>query len=456
MNKVLLTRVLLLAPLFAVLLDACTTEESPTGATFMDEALIDQLEREAPIGEGMDYFLLPESNDFANIPQDPNNPITAFKVQLGQMLFHETGIGRDPIDPNSEQTYSCASCHHAAGGFQACLPQGIGEGGVGFGVHGEGRVINNTYALTDIDVQPIRTPSAMNMAYQEVVLWNGQFGATGLNIGTEANWTAGTPKENNLLGFQGVETQALAGINVHRLVVDDVWVNSMPQYKAMFDAAFPAVPQAERYSRITAALAIAAYERTLLANQSPWQRWLRGNPGAMSDLEKEGALLFFGKAGCSDCHTGPALSSMEFHAYGFNNLVSGQPGVINSDDSKAENLGRGGFTGRNEDMYKFKVPQLYNLSDSPFYGHGASHESIRSVVEYKNNGVPENPLVPVNQLALQFVPLNLSEGEVQALTAFLEESLHDPNLQRYVPGNLPTGLCFPNNDPQAQIDQGCQ
>lgn len=421
----------------------------------MEEDLINQVKSQAPNGEGLAFFTMPESDDYDQIPQDPRNPITVFKVQLGQMLFHETGLGRNPMDASSTQMYSCASCHHAAGGFQACLAQGIGEGGVGFGQNGEGRVVNSSYAMNLVDVQPIRTPSAMNIAYQEVVLWNGQFGATGDNVGTEASWTVGTPKENNLLGYQGVETQALAGMNVHRLKVDADWVNSIPQYKAMFDAAFPDVPEADRYTRITAGLAMAAYERTLLANQSPWQRWLRGNSGAMTDLQKEGALLFFGKAKCVNCHTGPALNSMAFYGFGMNDLVNGSYGVINTDPNAGEHRGRGGFTGRAEDMFKFKVPQLYNLEDSPFYGHGASFTDVRSVVEYKNNGVPQNPNVPTAQLSPGFTQLNLSDSEIDAITEFLEKALRDPNLTRYIPSRLPTDFCFPNNDPQSQVDQGC-
>jgi cytochrome c peroxidase len=71
-------------------------------------------------------------------------------------------------------TYSCASCHHVDAGFQSGLKQGIGEGGLGFGVHGEGRIKNAMYPESELDVQPIRTPTTLNVAYQEVMLWNGQ------------------------------------------------------------------------------------------------------------------------------------------------------------------------------------------------------------------------------------------------------------------------------------------
>jgi cytochrome c peroxidase len=88
-------------------------------------------------------------------------------------------------------------------------------------------------------------------------------------------------------------------------------------------------------------------------------------------------------------------------------------------------------------------------------GHGASFRSISEVVEYKNEALAENTNVPQSQLAKEFQPLMLSKQEVRDLVAFLENSLYDQNLERYVPQELPTGMCFPNADPQSIIDQGC-
>lgn len=403
-------------------------------------------------GQGQAFYVLPSETDFASIPQDPLNPITQAKVDLGQLLYHETGIGLNPRRPIGKETYSCASCHHVQAGFQAGMAQGIGEGGQGFGLQGEGRIANSAYPANELDVQDVRTPSALNIAYQTNVLWNGQFGATGVNVGTEAQWTPGTPKAENNLGFEGVEIQAVAGQNVHRLSVDTL--DAGQTYIDMFDAAFPNAPANERITRVNAALAIAAYERTLLANQAPFQLWLAGNTNAMTELEKEGALLFFGKAECYTCHNGPALNSMEFHALGMNDLYQ-RNDVFNIGPASVGNKGRGGFTERAEDMFKFKVPQLYNLKDSPFYGHGASFTTIESVIRYKNAAVAENSNVPAAQLAAEFTPLNLSDDEITALKEFIEKSLYDPNLTRYVPSVLPSGYCFPNNDAQSKSDLGC-
>lgn len=88
----------------------------------------------------MSAFILPDSDDFDNIPQDMSNPLTAEKIALGQMLYHETALATEGVNESRSGTWSCASCHHAASGFKAGIPQGIGEGGEGFGLTGEGRV----------------------------------------------------------------------------------------------------------------------------------------------------------------------------------------------------------------------------------------------------------------------------------------------------------------------------
>ncbi len=440
--------------LFVLGLGACSQDSDPNGESALDRNLSEVL-LQASNGVGKSHFILPDSDDFANIPQDPKNPITAEKVALGKMLFHETGLALNPENNISLGSYSCASCHHAAAGFQAGIPQGIGEGGWGFGLIGEGRQVNPDYTdMNQLDVQDVKSPSSLNIAYQTNVLWNGQFGATGVNVGTEAAWTPGTPKEVNNLGYEGTEIQAIAAQDVHRQQVVGSLLETNQEYVNLFNAAFPNWPTDERISQETAGLAMAAFERTTLANEAPFQRWLKGENNAMTELQKEGAILFFGKAECGSCHSGPALNSMAFYGLGMKDLYE-RGDVHKADINSVGNKGRGGFTGRTEDMYKFKVPQLYNLKDSPFYGHGSSFTSIEEVIRYKNEGVPENMNVPTSQLASQFKPLKLTESEVMALKEFIENGLYDANLQRYVPSTLPSGQCFPNADEQSKTDMGC-
>lgn len=398
---------------------------------------------------GLSFFTMPKSGDLGAIPQDPNNPLTEEKVELGQLLFHDPELLQNPRDTElGAGTGSCASCHHARAGFQAGIRQGIGEGGYGFGVYGEARERHPAYDAANIDVQPVRTPSAMNGAWQTNMLWNGQFGATGTNIGTEERWTAGMPVEVNHLGFEGLESQAIAGQDVHRLDVSTLVGD--PLYTPLFVAAFP--DSEPPINRENAGLAIAAYERTLLANQSPFQRWLRGDDEAMGPAEVRGAELFFGEAQCVSCHTGPALNDMNFYALGMGDLIGGD--VIRSDVNDPAHQGRAQFTGDDADRYRFKTPQLYNLLDAPFYGHGGTFTSVREVVEYKNRARPERAF-EAWRLAEGFRPLALSTAEVDALVDFLESALYDPDLLRYEPQDLPSGRCLINDDAGTRESLGC-
>ncbi|MGX1929737.1 cytochrome-c peroxidase [Flagellimonas sp. 2504JD4-2] len=422
-----------------------------------DEELVTLLD-EATNGIGYAFFILPNETDYSNIPQDPLNPITVAKVALGQLLVHETATGGDPKIESAESTYSCASCHPVASGFFSGLRQGIGEGGMGFGLAGEGRVImpSDVFPRDSLDVLPIKVPTILNVAYQEVMLWNGALGGAGINAPFVNTGTNAEDLPDNLLGFEGLEVQGMTGQTVHRLKIDEEFVDKFG-YRDLFDAAFPDLPEEERYSRITGGLAIAAFNRTVLANQSPWQNWLKGDEEAMTAQQLEGAKIFFDKGKCYECHTGPALKSNEFHAFGMGDFDPSETIILDRRGFKKDvKRGRGAFTEREEDEYKFKVPTLYNLRDNPSYGHGGTFTTIREVVEYKNNGRKQNDRVPDSQLAEQFGNLDLTDAEITQLVDFLENALHDPNLVRYVPDAVLSGNCIPNNDEQSKLDLGCE
>jgi cytochrome c peroxidase len=406
-------------------------------------------------GNSLDFYTFPDSDDFSNIPQDPNNPISAEKVALGQLLYHETGLALNARQPQAINTYSCASCHFSGAGFQANVIQGLSDGGEGFGINGEARVKSAAYDEAEVDAQAIRTPTVLNCAYQKNMLWNGQFGATGANTGTENLWTPGTPKFFNTWGYEGIEIQSIASMGVHRIEIDTNDLITTTEYKAMFDVAFPNIPATERYTREYGGLAIAAFERTILAQEAPFQKWLKGDSKALTTDQKKGAVLFFGKGGCIDCHNSPALNDMDFHVLGMKNLYEEtEISTFRAYPISAENYGRGGFTGKPEDFNAFKTPQLYNLKDSKFYGHGGSFRSVEEIIRYKNLAIPESN-IDTTYLSPYFIPLGLTDEEILQLVDFIENGLHDPNLKRYEPASLPSGLCFPNNDAISRSDLGC-
>lgn len=441
------------APVLVLLFSAVVLLFSNTTEKNKSEALRDRL---ALLGgeKGIEFFKMPSSEQLESIPQDSKNRITKAKVTLGKQLFYETALGSKPEVKTGglKFTYSCASCHVPQAGFQFGGRQAIGDGGSGFGVKGEERGKHENYRERELDVQARKSPSVLNSAYQKVMFWDGQFGAKANNIGTDMEWREGTPMEVNLLGFEGLESQAIAGFKVHRMSLTDSFLIANKEYSVLFDEAFPEKEKANGYSDTTAALAIAAYERTLMTDKSPFQLWLKGEEQVMTAPEIDGALLFFGKGGCFNCHTGPALNSDTFHALGMDELKG--EGTFKTRGVKSERLGRGGFTKKEDDMYKFKVPQLYNLSDANHFGHGATFNSVREVVGYINKAAPQNKEIYDNQLSPLFLPLNLSDKEIDLITLFIEKSLYDPYLSRYVPQKLISGNLFPVADKKSLSSSG--
>ena len=429
-------------------------EAAPAGGV-----LLDLLTASSPT-QSKDFYLLPDSDDFNNIPQDPLNPLTQAKVDAGKLIFHDPAFATEGVTPRAK-TWSCATCHHARAGFKSGLVQGMGEGGEGFGLKGETRAWHDPETGTqDADVQPVTSPTVLNVAYQDVMLWNGALGNASngiINVGIDPDrlMTEGTPKEANREGLSGIETQAIAGTGVHRILGFPPELESTDYYQMLLDA-FPEFSRDELNKASTRA--IAAFERTVLANKAPFQQWLRGDETAMSAKEISGAEVFFGEGGCVACHQGPALSSpigatddQVFFAVGFSDLDVNE---VIGEIADGVRLGRGGLTGNSADNYKFKVPQLYNLADINVFGHGGSFNSVREVVEYKNAGITQNDASTTN-LDYRFVPLNLSSAQIDDLVEFLEVSLRDPDLMRYEPASLPSGLCVINNDSTSRADLGC-
>ena len=364
---------------------------------------------------------MPRGDELAAVPQDMRNPLTSTKVALGRALFHETGFGAIDVD-GLRKEMSCASCHSAAAGFQANQVQGLQE---------PVRLIKKRRGGA-IDAQGIRTPSVLNVAYQPVLHWNGQLGADGPNAGTERQWTVGTPKAVNHRGYSGPEAQAIVGLATHGFDLTPERIVELG-YGPAFETVFGTLPQNPAQAQEAAALALAAYERTLLPTEAPFQRWLRGEAGAMLAAQVRGAEVFFGRGKCAGCHNGPSLSDGDFHALGMADLYAVPEPTVNASPDMGVNLGRAGFTHRTEDLYAFKTPQLYNLADSPYYGHGSSLRTLEDVVAYHLRGESENPRVEAQHLDEDFRPVRLSRREVTDLVTFLRDGLRDPRLDRYAP-----------------------
>lgn len=437
--------------LLAILATGCVKDEALSPLDNELERTLIRLSNTNSIKE----YMLPDGSNLAGIPAGIGNPLTEEKIALGKMLFYETALGRDAVNPQSIRTFSCSTCHVPEAAFTAGAPQGIADGGLGFGTFGSGRVMNDAYTEDQIDAQGARPLSMLGVAYVTNSMWAGRFGSRGANAEVEEVWGVYDPAtEVNHLGLDGLEAQNIEGTITHRMSTDEYLLDTL-NYRPLFNRAFPDLQGEAKYGRVAMSFALSAYIRTILPSDAPWQQWLKGDKNAMTDQQKRGAQLFFGKAGCYRCHNGPALNGNSFHSVGVLDLCD-VPGVRATGIDDTRNLGRGDFTRRDEDLYKFKVPQVYNTKDMPFYFHGSSKTSLREVVEYFNEGAVENDRIPVANISEFFHPLGLTASEVDDLTEFLAEGLYDPNLSRYVPEAVLSGTCFPNSDAQSKVDMACE
>ena len=161
----------------------------------------------------------------------------------------------------------------------------------------------------------------------------------------------------------------------------------------------------EEISAQRVAKAIADYERTRMSGNSPWDRWRRGGEeNAVSSEVREGHELFFGKAGCNQCHLGQNFTDSSFH-----NLGVGWDGEGFKDD------GRFAVTQEQVDKGAFKTPSLRDVTKHPPYMHDGSIRTLREVVEFYAQGCTPNP-----QLDPKIKLLDLTDEEIDRLVDFME------------------------------------
>ncbi|MBK8700239.1 MAG: hypothetical protein IPN29_12200 [Saprospiraceae bacterium] len=223
-------------------------------------------------------------------------------------------------NPEQSETYSCSICHIPEKSFTPGRFQGIADGGMGFGHLGEGRLKNSSYESSQVDAQGARPLPTINHACVRNALWSGAFGSFAMNTDTREIWGKADPLTDiNLKNLEGLEANNHRALIVHRQEIKKELLDYLG-YSMMFDEAFPEIDPKERYTLQTGANAIAAYFRTIFTNQAPFQLWLKGNKDAMTEQQKRGAELFFGKAGCVNCHNSASLNGQRFAAVGVKDL----------------------------------------------------------------------------------------------------------------------------------------
>lgn len=368
------------------------------------------------------------------IPYPSDNAHDQDRIELGRLLFY------DPVLAG-EKDISCGVCHHPSLHFADVQQLGIGAGGDGLGAN---RVPGSSAVSgQQIPLEPRHTPTVLNSAF------NGD-GSTEPDPDGMMLW------DGNAVGLEGqpvlpliTRVEMLGDAFPAAVALDSVFarLRSNPRYVELFAEAFPeeasgpggATPEAVIDSS-TYVRAVAAFVRELVGRDSRYDRYVRGEDGALSQLQKQGLELFFGEAGCAACHGGPMLSNFRF-------IVNGTPQIGPGKETvPGDDMGRMEVTGDPTDRLAFKVPSLRNAELTAPYMHDGVFATLEEVVRFYDRGArPRHEMVTDEMLHPSLrEPLGLTDAEVEALVAFME-SLTDPGfgldpLLLTVPDSVPSGL----------------
>jgi cytochrome c peroxidase len=394
----------------------------------------------------------------------------AAKVALGRALMFDKEL-------SGNRDISCATCHHPLMHTADGLSVSKGTGGRGLGptrTLGEGR--------------SLIARNAPDLFNRGVPLWTTMFwdmrvsGSAAAGFSTPAH-DALPPGLDGLLAAQAMfpvtardemrgkagDTDVFGQPNEVALLADSdftgMWAALMqrllriPAYVALFSDAYPDVP-AEQLGFQHAANALAAFESAAWALlDSPWDQYLAGDDGALSQNAKRGALLFFGTAGCAGCHTGNLLTDQQPHDIGVPQVGPGKGAEAPLD------LGRGRETGTVADGCKFRTPPLRNVALTGPWMHDGAYTTLEGAVRHVLDPAAALRRYDVAQLApdmqstfqgdeqtltvilanldpLVATPRQLSDDEVNQLLTFLE-ALTDPaatDLSDDIPSSVPSGL----------------
>jgi len=365
------------------------------------------------------------------VPYPPDNPPRQERIALGRLLFF------DPI-LSGEKDVACGTCHHPDFAFADRRQFGAGVSGRGLGPE---RVLSSSSIPphAPMDFAPRNTPTCFN---------------TGFNLDE-----SGVPSHEGLQFWDGraasLEEQATKPIASRVEMAGDAYfeedaldsvlarLREIPEYEALFANAFPQVAArgTSAVDSSTYARSIAAYERELVTRHSPYDRYVDGDDDALSALQKQGLELFFTKARCGECHSGPMFTDFDFVVQG---VLQEGPGknVIPGDDT-----GRMEHTGNPDDMFAFRTPSLRNVELTPPYMHDGVMHTLDEVVRFYNDGAQPRRTEPECETRMDarlLEPLGLTEDEIRAVVSFLE-ALTDPGTRLdpmliTVPETVPSGL----------------
>ena len=322
------------------------------------------------------------------VPVPTDNPQDTGKVLLGKKLFNDKRFSADG-------TVSCATCHSPDMAFTDGLR-------VSKGFKGQEGTRN--------------APTVINAAYYTTQFWDGRVPS----LEEQSKGPFSNPVEHGLKNFDPIlET-----------------IRNDKAYLALFKKTFGTEPGDITIDHV--AKAIAAFERTVISGNSPFDRYLYANDkGAMSEAAIRGLEVFRLKGRCVDCHTIGQTSAIftdnKFHniGVGFSRIQENLMDIVDAFRAKYESekeldteiltsqniseLGRFTVTIDPSDLGRFKTPSLRNIAVTGPYMHDGSMDSLEEVVEFYNQGGEDNPMLDGG-----IRPLRLTEQEKSDLVEFMK------------------------------------
>jgi cytochrome c peroxidase len=300
------------------------------------------------------------------VPVPKDNPQTPEKIHLGKQLYFDKRLSKD-------DTVSCASCHDPKFGFSNGERFATGVGGAKGGRS---------------------APSVINSAYYRQQFWDGRAAS--------------------------LEEQALGPIAnpiEMALPIEDAVakLNRINGYKTSFQKVFGTDVTADGIAK-----AIAAYERTVISGNAPYDRFKAGDKSALSEAAQRGMKLFFGKANCSACHGGTNFSDSGYHNIGI--------GM----DAKEPDPGRFAISKLSGDTGAFKTPTLREIARTAPYMHDGSLATLEDVVDHYDKGGIQNEYLDEEMFELRLTPV-----EKAALVTFMKEGLSSPDYPDHKAPELP-------------------
>jgi cytochrome c peroxidase len=389
-------------------------------------------------------------------------------ADVGRLLWFDTITGL-----NNDNT--CAGCHSPTNGFGDT--QSIAIGIENNGIVGSSRTGPRNMR---------RTPTVMNTAFFPKLMWNSRFAAlSGDPFDNSAGFLFPLPEGSSLssqphllvaqafippterteaagFDFQG-DNDAIRAEVLRRL-------NHSPTYRKLFGNIFPEVKAGAPISFAMFGKAIAEFEFTLSFANAPIDRFARGERNALTEQEKRGALLFFGAARCSTCHSVAGQSNEMFsdfqdHVIGVPQIAPHLTNTTFDGPSANEDFGREQITGDPRDRYKFRTAPLRNVAVQPTFMHNGAFTRLEDAVRHHLNVVasarhytparqqlaadlsgPAGPIEPVLARLdpILATPITLTHEQIEQLVAFVRDGLLDPRakperLRRLVPRSVPSG-----------------